>query len=936
MLLATSALASAALPATVAHAVDATWSATPADGTFSNAANWSGAAIPTGTATFGTSNTQDVTFTQGANLGGMTLTSGAGDYRFTANNNLDFNGAGFSVQSGASLTLNNQGGRSVSFDNAASAGTAIINNNGTLIFDETATAGTANITNDFAIFLHDTTSLGHAQIANATTGTLQFEQSSTADQANITSNGLLTFQDSSTAGRAIITNNVGGTLEFRNSSSAGNSTIDNSSTNVNFFDHSTAGRANITNETTGIIIFEGSASAGFSTITNAGHVTFLNDSTAANAIIVNDGTLGFQNTSTAGNASIQAHGTVLIGQQASGGTAHIALDDGTLDISGLTTAGTTIGSLEGNGSVLLGGSTLTVGGDDRITAFKGDIQGSGGLTKEGRGALTLVFGGTYTYTGATTVDAGTLVVDGNISSSSGVTVNAGGTLAGSSGTVPTTTINQGGTLTAGENGQTGQLNIAGDLTFTTGATYLVQVRSGSPSFADVSGTATLGGANVAANFAPGLAVRKRQIEIMFASGGITGAFNTMVKTNLSPIFATTLSYNDLANSVFLNVDVASPGASSGLNANQRNVGNALINAFNLAGGSLPGAFATLTSAGLTQVSGETAVGTQQATFDAMNQFMGVLLDPTVGGRGGAQANDAYAAMARKAAPLPADAFNARWGVWAAGFGGSQSTSGDAVLGSNKTSSNVFGSAVGADYRFSPNTIAGFALAGGGTNFNVASGGSGNSDLFQAGAYLRHTQGAVFLAAALAYGWQDVTTNRTVTAAGIDSLRANFQSNALSGRLEGGYRVATVAGNITPYAAAQFTTYRLPSYLEQAAFGANTFALGYSGKDVTATRTELGMKAEKAVPLADATLMLRGRLAWAHDFNTDRNVQATFQTLPGASFVVNGAQPAADTALTTIAAELLWRNGWSASATADARLSDSTHSYSGKGVVRYNW
>jgi len=28
-------------------------------------------------------------------------------------------------------------------------------------------------------------------------------------------------------------------------------------------------------------------------------------------------------------------------------------------------------------------------------------------------------------------------------------------------------------------------------------------------------------------------------------------------------------------------------------------------------------------------------------------------------------------------------------------------------------------------------------------------------------------------------------------------------------------------------------------------------------------------------LTDATLMLRGRLAWAHDFNTDRNVQAAF-------------------------------------------------------------
>src|SRR5258706_10801646 len=140
-------------------------------------------------------------------------------------------------------------------------------------------------------------------------------------------------------------------------------------------------------------------------------------------------------------------------------------------------------------------------------------------------------------------------------------------------------------------------------------------------------------------------------------------------------------------------------------------------------------------------------------------------------------------MARNAAPM-AEPFDARWGVWAAGYGGSQSTSGDANLGSNKTTSNVFGSAVGADYRFSPNTVVGFALAGGGTHFNVANGGSGNSDLFQAGAYLRHTEGAAFIAAALAYGWQDVTTNRTVTPAGIDLLPRPFNPNASSGPPDG--------------------------------------------------------------------------------------------------------------------------------------------------------
>jgi uncharacterized protein with beta-barrel porin domain len=77
-------------------------------------------------------------------------------------------------------------------------------------------------------------------------------------------------------------------------------------------------------------------------------------------------------------------------------------------------------------------------------------------------------------------------------------------------------------------------------------------------------------------------------------------------------------------------------------------------------------------------------------------------------------------------------------------------------------------------------------------------------------------------------------------------------------------------------------------------------------------------------------------AWAHDFNPDRTIGATFQTLPGASFVVNGAARASDSALTTASAELKWVNGWSTAATFEGEFSDVTRSYAGKGVARYAW
>ena len=55
--------------------------------------------------------------------------------------------------------------------------------------------------------------------------------------------------------------------------------------------------------------------------------------------------------------------------------------------------------------VLLGGGTLTVG-DETSTTFSGVISGSGGLTKTGSGTLTLA--NSETYTGVSTISAGTL------------------------------------------------------------------------------------------------------------------------------------------------------------------------------------------------------------------------------------------------------------------------------------------------------------------------------------------------------------------------------------------------------------------------------------------------------------------------------------------------------------------------------------------------
>ncbi|MCP3386629.1 MULTISPECIES: autotransporter domain-containing protein [unclassified Bradyrhizobium] len=646
--------------------------------------------------------------------------------------------------------------------------------------------------------------------------------------------------------------------------------------------------------------------------------------------------------------TLQAGSTSAFGNNSSVTVASGAL----LDLAGFSNA---IGSLAGAGTVTNSGgaATLTAGGDTTSTVFSGTIQdgaGSIALTKAGTGLLLL--SGSNTYSGATIVSGGTLQVDGSIASSSLTTVQSGAALSGS-GTVGSAVIENGAIFAPGNGNAGTAMTVSGNLAFHSGAVYLVQVTPSAASFAAVTGTATLGGATVDAVFASGSYISRRYT-ILTASGGVNGTFGSLVTAGLpGNIRSVGLSYD--TNDVYLDLalNFAIP---SDLNGNQQRVGNALTNFFNANGG-IAAVYGTLTPAGLTQVSGEPGTGSQQTSFNAMSQFVGLLTDPISqrdGGPGAASGAagfaeedraSAYAARRRTDAfamvtKAPPQAFAPRWSVWAAGFGGSQSTMGNAATGSNDSTSHVFGTAAGADYRFSADTLAGFALAGGGTNFSVANGlGSGRSDLFQVGAYLRHTNGPAYISAALAYGWQNITTDRTVTIAGADRLRAAFDANAYSGRLEGGYRfVAPWIGGIglTPYAAAQFTTFDLPAYAEQVVSGSSAFALSYAARSVTDTRSELGLRSDKSFAVQNGVLTLRGRAAWAHDFNPDRSIVATFQALPGASLVVNGAAQARDSALTSASLEMKWLNGWSAAATFEGEFSNVTRSYAGKGSVRYAW
>ncbi len=130
--------------------------------------------------------------------------------------------------------------------------------------------------------------------------------------------------------------------------------------------------------------------------TDAGTLTLGGANTFAGTLAVNDGTVRLAASNTInGNPAVTLSSTA------------------TLDLNGFSDS---LGSLSGAGTVTFGalstgGNSLGVGSNGANTTFTGLITGSGSLAKTGTG--TLVLASANSYTGSTTISAGTLVAGNN-------------------------------------------------------------------------------------------------------------------------------------------------------------------------------------------------------------------------------------------------------------------------------------------------------------------------------------------------------------------------------------------------------------------------------------------------------------------------------------------------------------------------------------------
>jgi outer membrane autotransporter protein len=352
-----------------------------------------------------------------------------------------------------------------------------------------------------------------------------------------------------TPGRGVI-NQTGGTLTIESGSTLFLSAFGNGTYNLNGGTLQIGGASLIgnLNNTPGTYTFDlgggtiqviGSALAGTVNATLMGGTTSTIDTNSIGATWsgalsgggalakAGAGTLTLSGPNTYTGATTVAAGTLAAGADNTlpGLTAVTVESPGILDLAGFNQS---IGSLAGAGSVTLGSATITTGNDNTSTTFSGVMSGVGALDKVGTG--TFVLAGNNSYTGGTTISAGTLQLGaGGTSGSIVEDVADNGSLA----------FNRSDTVTfPGVISGTGSVNQAG-----TGVTILTADNPYSGGTTVTAGTLAVGDpAHPAASLSGGGPINVAPGGTLGGFGSVTGSVTnngTVAAGNATPGFGST-------------------------------------------------------------------------------------------------------------------------------------------------------------------------------------------------------------------------------------------------------------------------------------------------------------------------------------------------------------------------------------------------------------
>lgn len=608
--------------------------------------------------------------------------------------------------------------------------------------------------------------------------------------------------------------------------------------------------------------------------------TFSNDISGAGGFVkTGAGTLILTGNNSYSGGTTLAQGKLVLGSSTAAGTGRIALGDGTTlgFVNGITVAN----PLAVSGSVSL---DLPTG----AATASGPLSGTGTLAFTGDGLISLT-GDNSAFTGVSAVDA-TVVVNGTLGGR--VTVLDGGSLEGA-GTVGATSVGAGGAIAPGSG--VGTLTVNGALTLAPGATYEADLRPGSGSdLLLVNGTATLGGATVSGTLQPGTFTPGARYTILTATEGVTGTFGQVIET--LPFLDLLLSYD--AKSVSLDIiRNGVPFQSAAASANQfaaagaldalpdgNVLGDAVMSqasvsgaqqAFNAVSGELyPSTLSALQSESLIL---------RRAVLDRARVPVPQIATPALGYAASSAQGDVVAV------PGTPNAFWAQaYGAWSQidGTSNAAALSGDVagiLVGYDRTFSGA-----GADWRL------GFAMGYSSSSYQVdARASSMSSDAAQIALYGGASFGAVGLRFGGAYGWADLSGNRSVVFPGFsDALTSDTTGSTGQVFGEVGYATRWSGVDLEPFAGLAYVNTSLGGFSEVG----GPAALSVSNASAGVTYSTLGLRL--SVPLALGTMetRMRGSLGWQHAFG-DTTPQATMAFGAGTpAFTVSGVPIATDAAL----------------------------------------
>lgn len=612
-------------------------------------------------------------------------------------------------------------------------------------------------------------------------------------------------------------------------------------------------------------------------------------------------TLSAANTYTGGTSVSQ--GTLRLGDSnrlASTGNLFISAG-ATFDLAGYSQ---TVGAFSGPGTAAIGSGSLTFG-NSLNREFQGTITGSGSFIKQGSGSFTMI-ANNAAYTGTTTVNAGLLAVNGNLSNSA-TTVNTFGTLGGT-GTVGATTIN--GTIAPGNS--IGTLNINGPYVQNAGSFYNVEVNAaGQSDLINVNGTATINGGTVRVIAGVGSYNPTTVYTILTSTGARTGTYDNAISNFafLDP----SLTYDP--NNVYLTlVRNSIDFASVGITPNQISAGGGLA----ALGMSNPVVAAALmltpdqARAAFDSVSGEIHPSLHSLMLDESSLVRDAVLgrqrmdDVQSTGRMQAIAladeDDAalsYAKKARKAktpkwpikAPPPVIA--PVYGAWVQGYGNWTRLNSNGNAGTLRSTNG--GAIGGIDVTLNHNWRFGVATGGGRTDARVdARLSSGTIDTFHLAAYGGGRIGDILFRTGAAYSHHDISTARTIAFPGFaDTATANYNASTAQVFGEAAYRLHASWLTAEAFADLAHVRVRSDGFTETGGPAALTVAQA----DTSATYTTLGVRAQAPIPaLGPWAMTARGSLGWQHAYDNVTPVSLMSFAASPSPFAIAGVPIATNTLL----------------------------------------